>query len=210
MGECTLSQSTITVTITRLITYQLHNPWLLFRPLNSILDVMISRIYLSLTMGHSTLRISWRFSLRSINSITTRPHPIGRKQMEELRQLLSLLSAYYLLRMTLTWLYSQSAIPHPQDTPILQLSICLDVYSAVTYLRWLVLLNLLLHQEIQQCKKTLPGNCSRNKPTKNGLVFPSEILNWAPMCMSDHPRRRPPKLGIQGKLPVLPVLDLTW
>ena len=102
----------------------------------------------------------------------SRPHPIGRKQMEELRQLLSLLSAYYLLRMTLTWLYSQSAIPHPQDTPILQLSICLDVYSAVTYLRWLVLLNLLLHQEIQQCKNTLPGNCSRNKPRKMGWFSP--------------------------------------
>lgn len=69
--------------------------------------------------------------------------------MEELRQLLSLLSAYYLLWMTLTWLYSQSAIPHLQDTPILQLNVCLDVYSAATYLKRLVLLNLVLHQEIQ-------------------------------------------------------------
>lgn len=160
-------------------------------------------------MGHSTLWISSRFSLRSINSITSRSHPNGRNQMEELRQLSSLLSAYYVLRMTLTWLYSQSAIPHPQDTPILQLSICLDVYSTVTYLRRLVLLNLLLHQEIQQCKNTLPGNCSRNEPTTNGLIFPFQILNRAPMCVPDHPRRRRPKLGIQGKLPVLPVLDLT-
>ena len=37
-------------------------------------------------------------------------------QEAKLRQLLSLLSAYYLLQMTLAWLYSQSAIPHPQDT----------------------------------------------------------------------------------------------
>ena len=69
--------------------------------------------------------------------------------MEELRQLLSLLSAYYLLGMMLTWLYSQSAIPHPQDTPILQLTVCLDMYSAATYLKRLVLLNLILHQEMQ-------------------------------------------------------------
>ena len=149
MTERTSSQKTITVTITKLITYQLRNPRPLFRPLNIILAVTVSRIHLSLTMGHSTLRISSRFSLSRTNLITSRPHPTWRNQMEELRQLSSLLSAYYLLQMTLTWLYSQSAILHPQDTPILQLNVCLDAYSAATSLEQLMLLNLLLHQEIQ-------------------------------------------------------------
>ena len=149
MTERTSSQKTITVTITKLITYQLRNPRPLFRPLNSILAVTVSRIHLSLTMGHSTIRISSRFSLSRTNLITSRPHPTWRNQMEELRQLSSLLSAYYLLQMTLTWLYSQSAILHPQDTPILQLNVCLDAYSAATSLEQLMLLNLLLHQEIQ-------------------------------------------------------------
>ena len=149
MTERTSSRKTITVTITKLITYQLRNPRRLFRPLNSILAVTVSRIHLSLTMGHSTIRISSRFSLSRTNLITSRPHPTWRNQMEELRQLSSLLSAYYLLRMTLTWLYSQSAILHPQDTPILQLKVCLDAYSAATSLEQLMLLNLLLHQEIQ-------------------------------------------------------------
>ena len=139
MTECTSSQKTITVTITKLITYQLRNPRPLFRPLNSILAVTVSRIHLSLTMGHSRLRISSRFSLSRTNLITSRPHPTGRNQMEELKQLLSLLSAYHLLRMTLTWLYSQSVILHPQDTPILRLSVCLDVYSAATSLEQLML-----------------------------------------------------------------------
>ena len=108
MTECTSSQYTITVTITKLITYQLRNPRPLLRPLSSILAVTLSRIHLLLTMGHSTLRISSRFSLSRTNLITSRPHPTGRNQMEELRQLLSLLSAYYLLRMTLTWPYTLS------------------------------------------------------------------------------------------------------
>ena len=40
-------------------------------------------------------------------------------------------------------------LPHPQDTPILRLRVCLDAYSAATSLKQLMLLNLLLHQEIQ-------------------------------------------------------------
>lgn len=96
------------MTITSLITYQLFNPRPPFRPLNSILAVTVTRIHLSLTMGHSTLRISSTFSLSNTNLITSRPHPTGRNQMQELRQLLILLSAYYLLRMTLAWLCTLS------------------------------------------------------------------------------------------------------
>lgn len=128
-------------------------------------------------MGHSTLRIFSRFLLGSINSITSRPHLIGRNQMEELRQLLSLLSAYHLLRMTLTWLYSQSAIPHPQGH---------------TYSPALRLFGRVLRRDLPQTADALePATPPRdtvvqehiNEPTTYGLVFLSRIFNPGHLCV---------------------------